>query len=83
MGAFSATTAIRQNRQSVSGPSYASWGILRDIYRTRCTQSYAAYHILSNGIQNKRVEQWNKRNNRWATRARFLLYIYCIVYLFI
>ena len=67
MGAFSATKAIRQNRQSVSGPSYASWGILREVYRTRCTQSYAAYHILSNGIQNKRVEKWNKNNNNVYT----------------
>jgi len=63
MGAFSATTRIKQNRISVSGPTtYNTDTLLRQIYRTPCTQSYAAYQILSlGGIQGNRVGKYNLR----------------------
>jgi len=63
MPAFSATIRIRNNNQAPSGPVAFPYGVMTQILNgSGCRKSLVAYNLLSAGLQNNRVYNWNKKN---------------------
>jgi hypothetical protein len=61
---FRATTAIKNNNQVPSGPVSLPYSVLSQILNgSSCRRSLVAYNLLGAGPQNKRVSNWNAKNN--------------------
>lgn len=62
MPAFSATIRIRNNNQAPSGPVALPYGVMNQImYGSAKRKSLVAYNLLAAGMQNNRVQNWNKK----------------------